>query len=176
MNGRTAQRPFLDAWASVQQQHQGQPEQQGRRVEAQPRLKATNRWSLQEMGLKVTVTPHPATCWTSCCRSRRTPTPGQDQPPLAPWAQGQALDQAQDWDQAATAVVHQLVERLAAEQGAATPANTLAVLTLWNTTLRPKPRREVKEALRVASRRPRSHPKAREIISSNLFSRSLSGC
>lgn len=67
------------------------------------------------MGLRVTETPHPATCWTSCYRSRRTPTLGPDQPPLAPWAQGQAPDQAQDWAQAATAVVH-LVERLAAEQ------------------------------------------------------------
>lgn len=69
------------------------------------------------MELTAMVTPHPATCWTSCCRSRRTPTPALDQPPLAPWAQDQALDQVQDLAQdQARAVVHQLVELLAAEQ------------------------------------------------------------
>lgn len=68
------------------------------------------------MGLTVTVTPHPATCWKSFCRSRKTPTLALDQPPLAPWDQDQALDQVQDRALAATAVVPQLVEFLEAEQ------------------------------------------------------------
>lgn len=37
-------------------------------------------WSPEETG-----TRRPATCWTSCCRSRRTPTPAPGQPRLAPW-------------------------------------------------------------------------------------------
>ncbi len=69
------------------------------------------------MGLTAMVTPHPATCWTSCCRNRRTPTPAPDQLPLAPWAQDRAQDRDQDRDQdRAQGVAHQLVELLAAEQ------------------------------------------------------------
>lgn len=68
------------------------------------------------MGLTVMVTPHPATCWTSFCRSRRTPTLALDQPPLAPWVQDQALVQVQDQAPVAMAVVPQLAELLAAEQ------------------------------------------------------------
>lgn len=69
------------------------------------------------MALTVMVTPHPATCWTSCCRNRRTRTLAPDQPLQARWdldqGQVQALDLAQDQAQA---VVHQLVELRAAEQ------------------------------------------------------------
>lgn len=60
------------------------------------------------------VTHHPVTCWTSCCRSRRTHTLGLDQPPLALWALGQ--DRDRDRDQDVTAVGLQRVEPLAAEQ------------------------------------------------------------
>lgn len=168
------------------------------------------RWSLQEKGLTVTVTLRPATCWTSCCRSRRTLTQAQDLPPQAPWAQDRAqvqvLDRAQDQDQA---VERRRVELLAAEQvstvllnmhdvcyiftgwnknvtfvlyvllnqGAATPVNTLAVLTLWNMIPRPRPnlRHEAKSALKAASHSPRCHRKERGSISSNTSSRSLSG-
>lgn len=65
----------------------------------------------------MTVTPRPATCWTSCCRSRRTLTQAQDLPPQAPRARDRArvqvLDLGQDRDQA---VERQRVELLAAEQ------------------------------------------------------------
>lgn len=82
------------------------------------------------MGLTAMVTPHPATCWTSCCRSRRTPTPAPDQPPLAPWAQDRAPDQAPDRAQdQAQGVVHQLVELLAAEQVSRTPMLDNSVCT-----------------------------------------------
>lgn len=94
------------------------------------------RWSLQEKGLTVTVTPHPATCWTSCCRSRRTLTQAQDLPPQAPWARDralvQALDLAQDRDQA---VECQQVELLAAEQVSSVLLNmhdVCYIYTAWN--------------------------------------------
>lgn len=56
----------------------------------------------------VTVTPPPATCWISFCRSRRTRTLALDQPPQAQWVQDQVL--------AVTAVGLQLVEPQEAEQ------------------------------------------------------------
>lgn len=75
------------------------------------------RWSVQEKALTATVTPPRATCWTFCYRSRRTPTPAPDLPPLAPWAQDRAPDLAPDQAQdQVQAVEHQPVEPLAAEQ------------------------------------------------------------
>lgn len=65
------------------------------------------------------VTPRLATCWTSYCRSRRTPILALDLQLLAPWAQDRAQDQALDQDQdqdRGQAVVHQLVELLVVEQ------------------------------------------------------------
>lgn len=68
------------------------------------------------MELTAMATPRPVTCWTSCCRSRKTPTLALGRPPRAPWAQGQALDQGRDRARAATAAAPQPVELLVAEQ------------------------------------------------------------
>lgn len=56
-------------------------------------------------------TPHPAICWTSFYKSRKTPT----LPPLAQWVQGQDPDRVQGRDQV-PAVVHQQAELQVAEQ------------------------------------------------------------
>ena len=57
------------------------------------------------------ATPHPAICWTSFYKSRKTPT----LPPRAQWVQG--LDRVQGQDQGQVpAVVHQQAELQAAEQ------------------------------------------------------------
>lgn len=84
----------------------------------------------------MTVTPRPATFWTSCCRSRRILTQAQDLPPQAPWAQDRArvqvLDRAQDRDQA---VERRRVELLAAEQVSAMLLNMhdmCYIFTGWN--------------------------------------------
>lgn len=74
------------------------------------------------MVLTVMGTPHPATCWTSSCRNKRTPTLARDQPLPAPWVQGRALDRAQGQVQAATAVAPQLVELQEAEQVSREPS------------------------------------------------------
>lgn len=84
----------------------------------------------------MTVTPRPATCWTSCCRSRRILTQAQDLPPQAPWAQDRArvqvLDRAQDRDQA---VECRRVELLAAERVSTVLLNmhdVCYIFTGWN--------------------------------------------
>lgn len=61
----------------------------------------------------VMGTLHRVICWTSFCKSRKTPT----LPHLAQWVQGQGLDQDQVRDQGQVqAVVHQQVELQVAEQ------------------------------------------------------------
>lgn len=59
------------------------------------------------------ATPHPAICWTSSYKSRKTPT----LPHLAQWGLGQGPDRAQGPDQdPVPAVVHQQAELRIAEQ------------------------------------------------------------
>lgn len=63
------------------------------------------------------ATPHRVICWTFFCKNRKTPTLALDLPPLAPWVQGQGLDQVRDQDQdQVQAVEHQQVELQVAEQ------------------------------------------------------------
>lgn len=59
------------------------------------------------------ATPHPAICWTSFYKSRKTPT----LPPLAQWVQGRGPDRVLGRDQdRVRAVVHQQAELQVAEQ------------------------------------------------------------
>lgn len=65
----------------------------------------------------VMATPHLVICWTSFCKSRKTPTLAPDLPPLALWVLAQGLDRVQDRDQdQVQAVEHQQVELQVAEE------------------------------------------------------------